>query len=230
MKLNGLELLVPDHTHLSRRALQLKVEIPRLPRRGPVHVVVDSTGLKIYGEGEWKVRQHGVGKRRTWRKIHLAVDESGKDVIGVEVTTADWGDSEVFPDVLAQVEGEVSQVSADGAYDTKGCHRAIAERGARAAIPPREGAVAWGDGHPRDAILEAIAERGRAGWKDDSGYHRRSLAENMMYRLKRLGERMFSRSFERQVSEAHVRVAILNRFAYLGMPKSVRVGQIASVA
>jgi hypothetical protein len=105
MKLNGLGLLVPDHTHLSRRVLQLEVEIPRLPRRGPVHVVVDSTGLKIYGEGEWKVRQHGVGKRRTWRKIHLAVDEREKDVIGVEVTTADWGDSEVFADVLAQVEG-----------------------------------------------------------------------------------------------------------------------------
>jgi transposase len=230
MSFKGLNLPVPDHTHLSRRVLQMGVKIPRLPRHGPIHVVVDSTGLKIYGEGEWKVRQHGVGKRRTWCKIHLAVDESGKDVIGMEVTTADWGDSEVFSDLLDQVEGEVSQVSADGAYDTEACHRAIAERGARAAIPPREGAVFWGGDHPRDEILRAIAERGSEGWKEDSGYHRRSLAENMMYRLKRLGERMFSRSFERQVSEAHVRVAILNRFAYLGMPKSVRVGEIAPVA
>jgi hypothetical protein len=145
MSLKGLNLPVPDHTHLSRRVLQLGVRIPRLPRRGPIHVVVDSTGLKIYGEGEWKVRRHGVGKRRTWRKIHLAVDESEKDVIGVEVTTADWGDSEVFTGWLDQVEGEVSQVSADGAYDTKECRRAIIERGAKAAIPPREGAVFWGE-------------------------------------------------------------------------------------
>lgn len=144
MRLNGLDLPVPDHTHMSRRAAQLAVKIPRRPRTGPVHVVVDSTGLKIFGEGEWKVRQHGVGKRRTWRKIHLAVDEAEKDIIGIEVTTADWGDNEVLPELLAQVEGAVAQVSADGAYDTEGCHRSIAERGAKATIPPRDGAVPWG--------------------------------------------------------------------------------------
>lgn len=230
MRLNGLDLPVPDHTHMSRRAAQLSVKIPRRPRRGPVHVVVDSTGLKIFGEGEWKVRQHGVGKRRTWRKIHLAVDETAKDIIGIEVTTADWGDSEVLPELLGQIEGELSQVSADGAYDTEGCHAAIAERDARAAIPPRDGAVRWGDNHPRDAILADIDAKGRDGWKDDSGYHRRSIAENMMYRLKQLGDKLFSRTFERQVAEAHVRAAIINRFTYLGMPQSVRAGQIASAA
>jgi hypothetical protein len=141
MRLCGLELPVPDHTHLSRRAATLSVAIPRRKRNGPIHVVVDSTGLKIFGEGEWKVRQHGVGKRRTWRKIHLAVDESAKDIIGVEVTTAEWGDSEVFAPLLDQVEGPISQVSGDGAYDTAGTHAAIAARGAKATIPPREGAV-----------------------------------------------------------------------------------------
>jgi len=135
MRLSQLDLPVPDHTHMSRRAGEISVKIPRRPRKGPTHVVVDSTGLKIFGEGEWKVRQHGVGKRRTWRKIHLAVDETTKDVIGIEVTTADWGDSEVFPGLLDQVEGDVSQVSADGAYDTKGCHAAIADRDARATFP-----------------------------------------------------------------------------------------------
>ena len=126
MRLCALDLPVPDHTHMSRRAATLEVEIPRRPRTGATHVVVDSTGLKIFGEGEWKVRQHGVGKRRTWRKIHLAVDETAKDIIGIEVTTADWRDSEVFPDLLAQVNGDVDQVSADGAYDTEGTHAAIA--------------------------------------------------------------------------------------------------------
>jgi hypothetical protein len=124
MRLCALDLPVPDHTPMSRRAATLTVKIPRRPRSGATHVVVDSTGLKIFGEGEWKVRQHGVGKRRTWRKIHLAVDESAKDIIGIEVSTADWHDNEVFPDLLAQVEGEVAQVSADGAYDSKEAHAA----------------------------------------------------------------------------------------------------------
>lgn len=230
MRLCQLDLPVPDHTHMSRRAAQLSVKIPRRPRKGPTHVVVDSTGLKIFGEGEWKVRQHGVGKRRTWRKIHLAVDETSKDIIGIEVTTTAWGDSEILPGLLDQVEGEIAQVSADGAYDSHGCHAAIAERDARATIPPRDGAVAWGDDHPRDAILQEIEAKGLAGWKNDSGYHRRSIAENMMFRLKQLGDSLYSRTFERQVTEAHVRAAILNTFTYLGMPRSERVGKIASAA
>jgi transposase len=230
MGLYGLALPVPDHTHMSRRAATLSAAIPRRKRNGPIHVVVDSTGLKIFGEGEWKVRQHGVGKRRTWRKIHLAVDEAARDIISVEVTTADWGDSEVFAPLLDQVEGEVSQVSADGAYDTVGTHAAIAERGAKATIAPREGAVPWGEDHPRDAILAEIATKGRSGWKNDSGYHRRSLAENMMYRLKQLGDRLYSRTFERQVNEVHVRAAIINQFTYLGMSDSVRLGQLAPAA
>ena len=231
MQLHGLDLPVPDHTHMSRRVAQLTVSIPRRPRKGPTHVVIDSTGLKIYGEGEWKVRQHGVGKRRTWRKIHLAVDATEKDIIGIELTTADWGDSEVLPSLLEQFPQEIDQVSADGAYDTERCHEAIAQRNAKATIPPREGAVRWGEDHPRDNILEAISIKGRARWKDESGYHRRSLAENMMYRLKQLlGERMFSRTFERQIAEAHVRAAILNRMTYLGMPQSVRAGRIVSTA
>jgi hypothetical protein len=230
MRLCALNLPVPDHTHMSRRAATLEVKIPRRPRVGATHVVVDSTGLKIFGEGEWKVRQHGVGKRRTWRKIHLAVDESAKDIIGIEVTTADWHDSEVFPDLLAQVDGDVDQVSADGAYDTEGTHAAIRQREAEATIPPRHDAVLWGNDHPRDAILAEIETKGRAGWKEASGYHRRSIAENMMYRLKQLGDRLFSRAFERQVTETHVRAAIINQFTYLGMPNAVRAGQIAPAA
>ena len=227
MRLSTLDLPVPDHTHLSRRAATLEVQIPWRPRIRATHVVVGATGLKIFGEGEWQVRQHGVGKRRTWRKIHPAADETAKDIIGIEVTTADWHDSEVFPDLLAQVEGEVSQVAADGAYDTAGTHAAIRERDAKATIAPREDAVTWGNDPPRDALLAEIQSKGRAGWKKGSAYHRRSIAENMMYRLKQLGDHLFSREFDQQVAESHVRVAIINRFTYLGMPKSVRAGQIA---
>lgn len=230
MKLTGLNLPVPDHTHLSRRAASLEVRIPRRVRRGAVHVVIDATGVKIYGEGEWKVRQHGAGKRRTWRKVHLAVDSEAKDIIAIEVTSADWHDSEVAPDLLGQIEGEIKQVAGDGAYDTEGVHEAVRAHGAQAVIPPRQGAVPWGNDHPRDAILAEISSKGKEAWKRESGYHRRSLAENMIYRFKQLGERLFSRRFERQVTECHVRVAILNTFTYLGLPQSVRREQCASAA
>jgi IS5 family transposase len=230
MRLCPLDLPVPDHTHLSRRAGILTVQIPRRPRSGLVHVGVDSTGLKIFGEGEWKVRQHGVSQRRTWRKIHLAVDEAAKDIIGIEVTAADGHDSEVLADLLEPVEGDVSQVSADGAYDTKDCPAAIAERGAKATIPPRDGAILWGNDHPRDNLLKEIDAKGRDGWKDDSGTHRRSLSENMMVRFKPLGDKLLSRRFACPVVEAHIRGAVINAFAYLGMPQSVRVGQSASAA
>ena len=231
MRLCPLDLPVPDHPPPSRRAATLEVQIPRRPRRGPVPVGVDSTGLKIFGEGEWKVRQHGVSQRRTWRKIPLAVDETSKDIIGFEVPPADGHDREVFADLLGQVEGDVSQVSADGSYDPQGCPAAIAARDAKATLPPRDGVILWGNDPPREGLLKEIEAKGRDGGKDDSGTHRRSLSENRIVRLKQLGDKLRSRCFERPVVEAHIRGVILNTFTYLvGMPQSVRVGPIASVA
>jgi hypothetical protein len=227
--LMGLDLPVPDHTQMLRRARRLRVEIPRRPRTGPVQRVVDATGLKMFGEGEWKVRQHGVGKRRIWRKVHLGFDADVKDVVAVEVTTVAWTDAEVFAGLLEQVEGEISQVDADDTYDTRDVYDAAAGRDAKVAIPPRENAVQWEVGHPRTQALEAIAEKGLAGWKHAVNYHRRSMAENGMYRLKQLfGPGLASRIFENQVTEVHVRVAALNVMTYLGMPVSVRVGEALS--
>jgi hypothetical protein len=229
MRLMSLALPVPDHTHLSRRAKTLQVAIPCRARTGPVHVVVDSTGLKVYGEGEWKVRQHGAGKRRTWRKVHLAVDAGERDVVGVEVTTVEWSDGEVFEGLLDQVEGNIEQIDADGAYDTRAAYEAAQARGARLVVPPRENAVPWEQGHPRTQALADIAEHGRKEWKKRAGYHRRSLAENAMYRLKQLfGDRLASRLFGTQVTEVHVRIAAMNTMTYLGMPVSVRVGSAVS--
>lgn len=197
MKLMLLALPIPDHTQLSRRAKTLRVAIPCRASAEPLHVVVDSTGMKIYGEGEWKVRQHGVSKRRTWRKVHLAVNAGSKDVIGVEVTTVEWSDGEVFESLLDQVEGNIEQVDGDGAYDTRGAYDAAAARGARRVVPPRENAVPWEEGHPRTQALENIAQHGRKEWKKIAGYHRRSLAENAMYRFKPLfGDRLACRLFE----------------------------------
>jgi hypothetical protein len=225
VRLMGLALPIPDHTLLSRRAQTLTVRIPRRQRAGPIHVGVDSTGLKIYGEGEWKVRRHGAGKRRTWRKVHLAFDAEVKDALAVEVTTEAWTDGEVFQGLLDQIEGDIAQVDGDGAYDTRGVYNAAMERDATVAVPPRENAVPWEADHPRTQALATIAEQGLPAWKQAVGYHRRSLAENGIYRFKQLfGERLASRLFETQVTEVHVRVAALNVMTYLGMPVSVPVG------
>ncbi|MDQ5909874.1 MAG: hypothetical protein QG599_1969 [Pseudomonadota bacterium] len=129
VQLMGVTLSIPDHTLMSRRAKALTVPIPRPSRRGPIDVVVDSTGLKVYSEGEWKVRQQGAGKRRTWRKVHWAVDADIKDVLAVEVTTEPWIDSKVFAGLLEQIADPISYARADGAYDTHGVY-AAGERGA----------------------------------------------------------------------------------------------------
>lgn len=141
MRLCGLNLPVLNHTHLWRQAATLEVKIPHRWRTGAIHVVVNSIGLKIFRESEWKVHQHGALKRCTWRKIHLSVDATAKDIVGIEITTTPWHDSEVFPDLLSQVEGDISQVSADGAYDTEAVHAAISEPQVKASIPRREEAV-----------------------------------------------------------------------------------------
>ena len=225
MQLMNLNFEVPDHSHMARRAQTLQIVIPCKPRTEPMHVVVDSTGLKIYGEGEWKVRQHGASQRRGWIKVHLAVDANVKDVLGVEVTTEAWADCEVFEGLMDQVEGNIEQIDADGAYDTRHVYEVAAQREATLVVPPRENAAKWEDGHPRNAVLDEIAKKGRAAWKEESGYHRRSIAENAMYRLKQLfGDSLSSRLFETQVVEVHARIAALNIMTYLGMPISVRVG------
>ena len=171
IKLIGIELAVPDYTTLCRRRKALEVELPCLKKKEPLHLVIDSTGIKVYGEGEWKVRQHGYSKRRTWRKLHLAVDEATHEFVAVVVSTNSFKDSQLLPDLLEQVEDEISQVSADGAYDSRNCYDAIRQREAQAAIPPQKRAKIWQHGntkaerHIRDENLRAIRRVGRAAWK-----------------------------------------------------------------
>lgn len=229
LELMQVSLRVPHYSTCCRRQASLEVCIPRTVSAGPRHVVVDSTGLKVFGEGEWKVRQHGYSKRRTWRKLHVGVDEATQEIVATLTTTNSVGDGEVLPDLLDQVSEPIDQVSADGAYDTRACHDAIMQRQARAVIPPRENAQPWppsadGSVHPRTAILQRIAQVGSVQWKKDSGYHRRSLAETAMFRLKSLfGDHLQARGFDSQVTEAYIRCAALNTMTRLGMPDSYRV-------
>jgi hypothetical protein len=174
-ELMGIDLPVPDHSTLSRRLGQLSIELPVLPKEGGRHVVVDSTGVKVYGEGEWKTRQHGVSKRRTWRKLHLGVDKATGEILAAVATTNDFHDGEVLKDVLEVIDEPIEQVSTDGAYDHRHCYDEIAAKGAKAVIPPRQDAVIWQHGnrqdkpHPRDENLRHIRKHGRKRWKRDAG-------------------------------------------------------------
>jgi hypothetical protein len=229
-KLAFPSLAVPNYTTLSRRAQTLKVALPTQRPNEPMHLVLDSTGLKVYGEGEWKVRKHGWSKRRTWRKVHLAMDANTGQICAVLMTHQDESDAEVLPDLLDQIPADVmiETVGGDGAYDTKACHAKIAARGAVPSIPPREGATHWPAHTPgapwRNAAIDTIAKHSRREWKQASGYHQRSLAETLMYRLKTLtGSCLWAREIGSQATEVSIRAGVLNRMTALARPQSVRI-------
>ena len=224
-------LLLPieaaDYSTVCRR--QKKLEIPLIKRNQnePLHGVFDSTGLKVFGEGEWKVRQHGYSKRRTWRKLHLGIDEASGEIIASVITTNDFGDGEVLSDLLEQIDSPLSQASADGAYDSFENYELLSERGAKITIPPRENAKIHQHGNckasplVRDEIVRAIRKLGRAEWKRQSGYHRRSLAETTMFRFKKIfGDNLRAILFENQAAEAFIKCNVLNKMTSLGMPAS----------
>jgi DDE family transposase len=223
-------LPVPHYSTLCRRAAGLEMPQPKR-HSGPVHLVVDSTGLKVFGEGEWKVRQHGYSKRRQWCKLHLAVDEATGEMLAHKLTTSNVNDGPVLPDLLAMIDGPLEQVSADKAYDSLANHKAILARDARPVIPPRKGAAitpppgAKDPPSTRGAIVKRITEIGSKAWKIKANYHRRSLAETAMYRTKTLiGPTLKSRTLPNQKSEAAIAVNCLNQFTALGMPVSVKIG------
>jgi len=225
-----LKLTVPDHSTLSRRRRQLTIILPVKDWSRSRHLVVDSTGVKVYGEGEWKVRQHGISKRRTWRKLHFCVDEATLEIISVVASTNDVSDAEALPDLLADVPGEIEQVSADGAYDQRKCYDTLHRHQVRAAIPPRKGARIWShansktERHVRDENLRRIRQVGRKQWKRESNYHRRSLAETQVLRFKTIfGDRLQTRRLDNQFKELLLKSAILNRMTHLGMPDSVKL-------
>jgi hypothetical protein len=224
MQLMNLDLPVAHHTTLSRRRWSLGVELLRQAKGKPLHILVDATGLKVYGEGEWKVRQHGYAKRRTWRKLHLAIEAESGEILAAMATTKDLGDKQVLGDLLDQIEEKITKVTGDGGYDYATCYEEIAKRKARAVIPPRRTARM----NPRDerfrardSNLRQIRKLGRKEWKKKSKYHRRGLVETGICRIKRIfGEKLSRRKFESQATGMFVRRATLNRMTHLGMAKS----------
>jgi len=149
-------LPVPSYSTLSRRAPEVTVVLGALPRSGPLHLVINSSGFQVYGEGEWKVQRHGWSKRRTWRKLHVAVDEATGEIVAAVASDASVSDGEVLPDLVPQVQGEIRQVSADGASDKRRCYAVLEERGATAVIPPRRDAKIWQRGVRRSDLAISI--------------------------------------------------------------------------
>jgi hypothetical protein len=221
LRLLGADLPSPHYSTLSRRAASLDVGLPRLAR-GPLHLAVDSTGVKVYGEGEWKTRLYGREGRRTWRKLHLLVDHRTHEVLAASMSEQYVLDRAELPRLLSEVGGKVREVIGDGAYDSRDCYAAICARGARAVIPPRKGARVRGSPELRDrdaAVLRA-REAGLEVWTEEAGYHRRSLAETAMMRVKTIfSDRLRAREWKRQVTELRVRCAAMNRMTSCGMPR-----------
>jgi hypothetical protein len=240
----GLDLAVPDHSTLCRRAETL--EVPRLKPRGagargdaadgagddagPLHLLVDSTGLKLIGAGEWLVEKHGTKRRRSWRKLHLGVDADTGRIVAATLTDRDEDDASQVAPLLDQVEDPVAAFTADGAYDQESVYADIAERHpeAEVVVPPRSTAVPSPTAETaptrRDRHLHLIAEKGRMGWQKASGYNARARAEAAISRYKRvIGDGLHSRTDRRRATEVNVGVHALNHMLDFGRPNYVRI-------
>ena len=226
-----IDLPVPDHSTLSKRGKALKVKLPK-KASGRLNLVLDSTGLKIYGEGEWRVRKHGHSKRRTWRKLHLGADPESGEIQAVLLTENSISDDAAVQELLEQIEQTLIACAADGAYDKRKVYDALNKHSPEVEIliPPRKNARIWQHGNSnaeplkRDENLRYIRKRGRQQWKEDAGYHMRSLVETAMFRLKTIfGDELSTRLLETQTTQALIRCLALNKMTCLGMPESYPV-------
>ena len=228
LALLGLDLAVPDHSTLSRRAETLAL-LPPQPGSSPMHLLVDSTGLKLCGSGEWLLEKHGTKTRRSWRKLHIGVDADTGRIVAATLSTSNVDDASQVSTLLDQA-GPVASFTADGAYDQDGVHGEVARHspGAAVIVPPRSSAVpsdtAGTAPTQRDRHLRMISEHGRRHWQKASGYHWRALVEADISRFKRvIGNGLRSRTDRRRGSEIAVAVDVLNRMLELGRPEYIRL-------
>ena len=219
-----LDWTAPDYSTICRRQKHIDIAINYQKSSNGLQLLVDSTGLKFLGEGEWKRKKHQPEYRRQWRKLHIGIDAETLQIRAIQLTTNNVSDSQVLGDLLDQIpqDEQIDSVYTDGAYDTKQCRQVIADRQAHAVIPPRKNAKPWKDTKTssleRNELLRTVKRLGRTIWKNWSGYHRRSLIENKMHYIKLLGDKLRARNFQSQVNEIHARVAVLNKFTDLGRP------------
>lgn len=227
----GLDLPVPSYSQISRRAKSLHKRVNRLTEgKQARHIIFDSTGLKVQGEGEWKVKVHGKSKRRTWRKFHIGIDAETQDIICCELTGNNKGDAEIAEQMLGKLPCKVKSARGDSAYDASRFRKKIHDKGGVCIVPPPRDAAYKGATEPgwekeRDDAVAAIHgiggdDAGRGVWKICSGYHERSLVETAMFRIKRmLGSKLKARSIGSQKTEVICKCIIINKMNKLGMPR-----------
>lgn len=232
ISLMGFAVKIPSYSQICRRAKSITIDLLIPKTNCPIFMVVDSTGLKVYGEGEWKARKHGISKRRTWRKLHLGIDEK-TGIIHAQVLTENGkgdGDAQQVEGMLEQVTSPIDKFGGDGAYDTFGIWKLLKEKNIEGIIPPQKNAIYWFDelgellDLDRNEILKKIELTSREEWKRTSNYHRRSLSETAMMRFKTIfGSSLYSRKLETQKTETAIKVKCLNKMTGTGMPISVKV-------
>ncbi len=223
----GIDLSAPDHTTLSRRGRHLDIKLRRAATSGSIHLIVDSTGLSIVGEGEWAAAKHGGRGRRAWKKLHLGVDRAGVIVAQI-LTDGNADDAVTGLSLIDEVGGDLVSFTADAAYDTIAIYDAATARGAKVVVPPtRTAAVSRRRPRStaRDRTIKKVKNIGRRRWKNESGYHRQARVENVFFRYKSMiGDRLRARHPESQKTEAMVACNILNRMTELGRPASNAIG------
>jgi hypothetical protein len=234
----GLKIRSPSYSQISRRSGNLNKHLKRFFKKGAKDIVFDSSGLKVYGEGEWKVKQHGKSKRRTWRKIHIGMDPQTGEILLCELTKNNESDGAVATRLLEDIEDKIERCFGDGSYDDKQFRKKVLMKGAEAIVPPPRNATYKGskDGWRRKRDLDIAAihilgadETARKLWKRLIGYHKRSLAETTFSRIKRiLGSNLKTRQFENQKVECQVKCLVMNKMLSLGMPKSEIICKIAA--
>ena len=225
-KLMQVDIPIPDYTSLAKRAAAMSISLDVTKHGGSIDVVVDSTGLKVFGEGEWKARKHGASKRRTWRKLHLAVNPKTHEIEAEILTENSGHDADQVDDLLEQIDAKVDTFYGDGAYDQWKVYETMEKHTIRAVIPPRRNAKIKQHGNssepplPRDTAIREIRRVGRKRWKEIVGYHLRSLSETAMHRMKCcFGNKLKNRELRNQRIEARLRSKILNHFTRLGLPQ-----------
>lgn len=226
--LSGKKIKVPSYTQMQRRSKTIEIDIRiREKLSSPLDIVLDSTGLKVYGEGEWKVRTHGKDKNRTWRKVHIATDTKDLTILSVAVTGNNIDDASAGKNLIEEIKEPIKSCAGDGAYDKKK-FRSFLDKNVRQLIPPPRNAVISKTKDPaftqRDKAIIRIKKIGRKEWKKEIRYHKRSLSEVNMYRYKKTftGE-LKARKPKFEVCEVKIKCKILNKFIEIGMPKSIKM-------
>ena len=224
LSLVDIDLEAPDHTTLSRRSQGLNVQLDRVAGDNPIHLIVDSTGLSIVGEGEWAAAKYGGRGRRGWKKLHLGVDRAGV-IVAQTLTHGSADDARVGVDLIDGIEDDMASFTADAAYDTIAIYDAAEARNAKVIVPPRRTATRSRRPSSRDRAVGRVKKVGRRQWRKESGYHHQARVENTFFRYKSIiGDRLRARRPKSQEAEALIACNILNRMTELGRPESFTIG------